>query len=305
MGSKLKSFIGMAFVSIIWTSGFSEIINVLEVVGPFTLIFLRFFIAFLGLLVFQKILGIKEKIEDEDKTKLVINGLIGSIFYFAISNLTVMYLPTVDSAVISSMQLILMLWAESMFLNKMITPKRCFYVVMATIGGILLMRTVYLSTSVLVAYMLMLIATCFWVCYNIIQISVLKKYKASTVIRYQSFYSLFFILPLILIDNNNFSAINGTHIYSFLYLGLMGIAVGYTINSYALKNIGPTNTSLLLIFQPVILLFSDLIFKARLFTLSDNVGIVLIAIAVLFMVIDMRKKNMYMDEGGFSDEYKI
>jgi len=289
MNNRLKSFIGMAFTSIIWTSGFLQIRNSLEVVGPFTLIFIRFFIALVSLYIFQKIYRIDEKIDVKDKPRLMLNGIIGSLIYYGISNLTIIYLPTVDSAALSSMQLILMLWAESMFLENIVTPKRVFYVVLATIGGILLMRVISISSASIVSYSLMLIATCFWVMYYIIQIPLLKKYKATTLIKYQSFYAVIATMPFVFIEDNKFYLIDKSYIFSLIYLGVFGIAVCYSLNSYALKNIGPTNTSLLLIFQPIIILFWDLIIIGRVFIWSDYIGLLFILIGVVLMIIDSKK----------------
>ena len=289
MNNRLKSFIGMAFTSIIWTSGFLQIRNSLEVVGPFTLIFIRFFIALVSLFIFQKIYRIDEKIDVKDKPRLMLNGIIGSLIYYGISNLTIIYLPTVDSAALSSMQLILMLWAESMFLENIVTPKRVFYVVLATIGGILLMRVISISSASIVSYSLMLIATCFWVMYYIIQIPLLKKYKATTLIKYQSFYAVIATMPFVFIEDNKFYLIDKSYIFSLIYLGVFGIAVCYSLNSYALKNIGPTNTSLLLIFQPIIILFWDLIIIGRVFIWSDYIGLLFILIGVVLMIIDSKK----------------
>lgn len=289
MNDRLKSFIGMGFTSIIWTSGFLQIRNSLEVVGPFTLIFIRFFIALVSLVIFQKIYRIDEKIDVEDKFRLMLNGIIGSLIYYGISNLTIIYLPTVDSAALSSMQLILMLWVESMFLENIVTPKRVFYVVLATIGGIFLMRVISITSASIASYSLMLIATCFWVMYYILQIPLLKKYKATTLIKYQSFYAVIATMPFVFIEDNKFYLIDKSYIFSLIYLGVFGIAVCYSLNSYALKNIGPTNTSLLLIFQPIIILFSDLVIIGRVFIWSDYIGLLFILIGVVLMIIDSKK----------------
>ena len=297
MSNKLKSFIGMGFTSVIWTTCFSQIRLSLEVVGPFTLIFIRFFISLIALSIFQNVYKINEKIDIEDKFRIVLNGIIGSLIYYGISNLTIIYLPTVDSAALSSMQLILMLWVESMFLENIVTPKKAFYVVLATIGGILLMRVISMSSSSVVSYSLMLLATCFWVMYYIIQIPLLKKYKPTTLIKYQSFYSAIVTMPFVFIEDNKFYLIDKSHIFSLIYLGLFGIAIGYSFNSYSLKNIGPTNTSLLLIFQPIIILFLDLIIIGRVFIWSDYVGLLFIFIGVVFMIIDFKKTKDNLLEG--------
>lgn len=284
-----KSFLGMGLTSIIWTYGISHVVNALEVIGPFTLVSIRFFIAFAALSIFHKFYGIRRKIDRKDYYRLVLNVIIGSLIYYGISNFTIIYLSAVDSATLSSMQLIFMLWAESMFLGSIVTPKKAFYVVLATIGGILLMKGIVFSLTSMKSYILMLIATCFWVAYHIIQLPLLKKYKATTIIKYQCLYSFIATMPFIFIEDNNFNAMNFSHIASFLYLGIFGIALGYSLNSYALKNIGPTNTSFLLLLQPVIIMFVDLISFGRAFTLSDYFGFLFIFIGMILMIIDIMK----------------
>jgi drug/metabolite transporter (DMT)-like permease len=285
------SFIGMGLTSLIWTYGISHVINALEVIGPFTLISIRFFIAFIALTIFHKIYKTSEKINKKDNCRLIINGLIGSIVYYSFSNFTIIYLSAVDSATLSSMQLIFMLWAESMFLGSIVTPKKAFYVVVATVGGILLMKGIVLSLISINSYILMLIATCFWVAYHIIQLPLLDKYKTTTIIKYQSFYSFLASVPFIFLENNTFNLMNWTHIASLIYLGLFGIAIGYSFNSYALKNIGPTNTSFLLLLQPVIILFTDFVKLGKIFTLSDYFGFLFIFIGMVLMILDIRNKK--------------
>ena len=77
------------------------------------------------------------------------------------------------------------------------------------------------------------------------------------------------------------------------------MALAYSFYSYSLKNIGPVKTSLLLLLQPVFILFTELITKGRLFTLSDSIGLGFIFIGMLLMTDDIKKSTRKNEiEGG-------
>lgn len=291
MNNRLKSFIAMGLTAIIWSNAFMHIKRSLEVVGPFSLIFYRFLVAFVVLTIYQRVAGIQEQIDKKDLPRVFINCILGSVIYYGISNLTTTYLPAVDSATLSSMQLILMLWFESMFLQTLITPKKAFYVVIATIGGILLMRLVSISTASMISYNLMILATSLWAAYYIIQLPLVRKYRSTTIIKYQSLYTVILMAPFIFIENNHIQQIADKHVLSILYLGIFGIAIAYSFNTYSLGKIGPTNTSLMLIFQPVIILMMDYFQKNRLLVVTDYIGLVLICTGFILMLMDLKKNK--------------
>lgn len=291
MNSTYKSYLGMTLTCFIWCSAFYRIQRVFQVMGPFTLVFFRFSIAFLLLWVYGKIIKNNETILKEDKMRLYINGIIGSVVYYSISNYTVKYLPAVDSATLSSMQLIIMLWVEGMLLKKLANQRKVIYVVLVTIGGILLMEVLEFNFSIMFSYGFMFIATCFWVLYYVIQKPLLKKYKPTTIIKYQCLPAMIITFPALFIENNQFAHMGTSYIVDLIFLGALGICVGYSLNSYALKHIGATNTSMLLMFQPVIILITNIISGVQKLTLADYIGIVFIGVGVFLMIYDVREYN--------------
>ena len=296
MNNIKKSFLYMGMISIIWTYAILHIVNVLTVLGPLTLTFLRFLVAYFSLAIYHRVYKINEKIDKKDNIRLITNGLLGSIIYYSFSNMTNVHLSAIDSATLSGIQLILILWVESMFLGTIVTPRKAFYVVLATTGCILLMRGVVISLITLKSYMFMFTATCIWVAYSIIQLPLLKKYKSTTIIKYQSVYSCLSTIPFIFIEDNKFHLLDSSHIISLFFLGFFGMALAYSFYSYSLKNIGPVKTSLLLLLQPVFILFTEFIKEGRSLTLSDSIGLCFIFIGMLLMIADLNKSTYNKNE---------
>lgn len=296
MNKRVLSYLGMGLTALIWTGGIVRIPEVTRVIGPLTLVFLRFLIGVVLLSIIEKALGIKESFTKKDYYRLVIAGILCSIVYYGLSNLAYIYLPSVDSAALSSMQLIFMLWGESVVLGKIVTPKKTALITLATIGGILLMQVISLSPESLKAYTIALGATGVWVIYCIYQYPLLKKYHVISVVKHQLIYGCIVTSPFLLIEKNQFHLLRGQELMSLLYLGVLGLALGYFLNAYAIKHIGLTNTSLLLILQPIIILITDLYLDKRSFIWTDYIGIIFIAIGMFGVMLDMNAKKNTIDE---------
>jgi len=285
----------MGITAFIWTAGISKITALSTVLGPLTVVFFRFLIGLILFTIVKSALGIKDVITKTDKKRLMISGILCSLIYFGVSNLAYSYLPIVDSAALSSMQLIFMLWGESVVLGKIVTPKKTFLIVLATIGGILVMRAVSLSPESIAAYSIALVATSIWVGYCIYQLPLLSKYHLVTVVKEQMLYGSAVTLPFVFIETNHFELMSTAQWHNILFLGILGLSLGYFLNAFALKHIGPTNTSLLLILQPIIILFSDFYWQGRTLIWSDYIGVLLIGIGMLGVMHDMNREKFEYD----------
>jgi len=291
MNRRVLSYIVMGLTALIWISGFSKITALSDVMGYSTIIFFRFLIAALIMGVFNSGINNKEKIKLGDRKRTVLSGFLCSALYFSLLKLSGNYLPVVDSAALSSMQLIFMLWGESVVLGKIVTPRKTLFIVLATIGGILLMRPVTLSIDSIMAYLIALVATAVWVVYCIVQLPLLKKYRLTTVMGNQFFWGCLMMFPFAAYESNTLELMTGDHWSSLLYLAVLGLTFGYTANAYALKHIGPTNTSLLLIIQPILILFSDSYYHHHSLVFWDYIGLVFIGVGMFYVTKKMPEEG--------------
>ena len=303
MNIKLLVIIGMSITSIIWANSFFITKNVSTILGPMTLCVIRFLIGIIPIYIYRVIKNDKEKIREEDKKKFILLMLIGLPLYFYLINKASYGLSIKDSVALSAMQSIIMLVAKSVFLGVSITPTKIMYVGIATIGAIITMDNMAISAEGLVNHLLMFLATTLWVGYCIIILPFLKKYKITTIMYYQCLYSIPLMIPFLFLENNKWASIGSIEIIHLLYIGVLCISVGYTLNAFSLKYVGVLRTSLFLNIGPVLVIIVNKLYLNSKWLNDEVIGITLIIIGIALAIKDMFR-NKELQEISNDEENK-
>lgn len=296
MNIKVLVIIAMSITSVIWANSFFITKNISDMLGPITLCCIRFLIAIVPIYIFRLIKNDREKISKDDKKKFILLMLVGVPVYFYLSNKASCGLSIKDSVALSAMQSIIMLVAKSVFLGVLITPTKILYVGIATIGAIITMDNMIITSEGLINHLLMFMATTLWVGYCIIILPFLKKYKITTIIYYQCLYSIPLVLPFLFLEDNKWEYIGNVEILQLLYIGVLCISVGYTFNAFSLKYVGAIRTSLFLNIGPVLVIIVNKLSLKSTWLIDEVLGTTLIIIGIILAVNDMFKNKTEVRE---------
>ena len=226
-----------------------------EKINPNAFVFIRLaccVVLFWGI----KFLFFKEKVERKDFLRLALCGLLGAaanmLFFFHGINLT----SPVDASIIMTVTPVIVLIFSFFILKERITKNKLIGITIAGIGAVFLIlygNKASGTSSFLGNLFVFLNATCYGL-YLVIVKTLMRKYKAVTVISWMFLFGLLFVSPFAINDfsNTNFEAFT---INTFLVIGyvvLFTTFFAYLFNIYALNYVTPSVTSSYIYLQPVI-----------------------------------------------------
>ena len=290
MKDKKLGILAMTAVCIFWGAAFLSIKVVGTTLGPVTFSFLRFSIAGIIFAFIYKVQCGGEKIAKEDYKKLVFNAIIGIPVYFTLQNIAIPMIPATDSSVISAMQPIIMLIAEALFLSVAITRKKAVAVALCVVGAVITVGQISLGGSML-GYVLMLVATCLWVAYSILQQPLNKKYNAVTINFYQFIVGAIIMSPAIFIENNVWSEMTFMKWANVAYLGIFCSGVCFVLYNFAIERIGATISSLFLNAGPIITMVLSFFLLKEPILINQLIGAVLVISGVTLATVNFKKKK--------------
>ena len=226
-----------------------------EKISPNAFVFIRLaccVVLFWGI----KFLFVKEKVERKDLLRLAACGLLGAaanmLFFFHGINLT----SPVDASIIMTVTPVIVLIFSFFILKERITKNKLIGIIIAGIGAVFLILYGNKATgtsSLLGNLFVFLNATCYGL-YLVIVKTLMKKYKAFTVVSWVFLFGLLLVFPFTINDivHTNFEAFTTN---TYLVIGFVVIFTtffAYIFNVYALNHVMPSVTSSYIYLQPVI-----------------------------------------------------
>ena len=226
-----------------------------EKINPNAFVFIRLaccVVLFWGI----KFLFFKEKVERKDFLRLALCGLLGAaanmLFFFHGINLT----SPVDASIIMTVTPVIVLIFSFFILKERITKNKLIGITIAGIGAVFLIlygNKASGTSSFLGNLFVFLNATCYGL-YLVIVKTLMRKYKAVTVISWMFLFGLLFVSPFAINDftNTNFEAFTTSTYLVIGYVVLFTTFFAYLFNIYALNYVTPSVTSSYIYLQPVI-----------------------------------------------------
>lgn len=240
-----------------------------EYIQPFGFILLRVLFTATVFLMASHIF-FKEKIQSADHIRFFLCALFGvainQLLFFKGLDIT----TPINAALIMTTNPIMVLLAASMILKDRITSYRITGIVLGLVGAtglILWKNTGSLSNEGWSGDLMILINSLSFGIFLIIVKPMMTKYKTTTVMKWIFLYGTLLVLPF---GWTEFNAIEwnrfDTNIWlltAFVVIGTTSLA--YLFNTYALKNLSPTEVSVYIYLQPLFaVLFAILLGQDRL-----------------------------------------
>ncbi|HCT29964.1 MAG TPA: EamA/RhaT family transporter [Bacteroidales bacterium] len=198
-----------------------------------------------------------EKIQRKDYPRFIAAGFLGVAFNQFIFLNGLNFTSPIDSAIIVTINPILVMIIASMAIGERITFMKIFGMVVGASGALLIILNrgvISFSSEHLLGNLMIFMSTFAYAGYLVVAKPLMQRYDPLTVMRGAFFVGLMFIAPLGFRDliNTSWSAIPAS-IWGSIFFVLLGATfIAYMLMSWGLKQVKATTVSIYNYTQPVI-----------------------------------------------------
>lgn len=280
MSSKVKAHILMVFLVITWGFDYVTAKYGMNELTPTCLMFMKFLIGMIAVAIIKAIKRDRKLIKVRDIPVLILCAIFGQILYFECEYNAMSYLPvsllTILLAFVPAFSVII----ERIFFKRKSSRKMIAGIAFCIIGIALVIGSDFsiLLQGRLIGYLIAFGAILAWNIYNFLTAS-LEKYDAITLSCLQMLCACIILSPVAIHNMTPVGEWSGSLIVILLYMGIVDGAIGYMISIYALKNIGPTATSVYSDFLPVSTAIFGVIFLHETMSLLQVAGGIIVIAA--------------------------
>ncbi|NFG24686.1 DMT family transporter [Clostridium botulinum] len=279
------------FTIVVWGTTFVSTKVLLSTFTPAEIMFLRFSIAYIMLLLihpkFHKITSLKEE------ALFLLAGITGGSLYFLTENSALIYSLTSNVALILATAPILTAFMAHFFSKGETLNKNLFIGFIIAILGVFLV--IFNGNFILklnpLGDILALSAALCWAIYSVTLKKISGNYNYIYVTRKMFFYALLTILPFILFSSNNnitlLSLSQPKVIFNLLFLGVIASGVCYVVWNYTVDNLGIIKTNNYIYLIPAVTMIASFFILNESITLYSTFGAILVLLGV------------YVSENGF------
>jgi drug/metabolite transporter (DMT)-like permease len=264
---------------------------VVEVIPPLELVWIRYLVAILALLVIGFITRQKWRIEKRYFLIIIAIGVIGNTISIVAQEVGTMLSSAQMGAMITSSTPAFMVIFARLFLNERLTLKKGISVCLATIGVFLIVGVRNLDLSGKLGGISLLIAALTWALMSVLVKRLPSDYSQIVVTTYSSLVAVIMLTPFVLprLHAINISEMTHPTIWGgLLYLGIVSTAGGFLLWNRGLQMLNASSGGLFFFFQPVVgTLLGWLILKENI-GVTFWIGSILILIGVLFVIIEKK-----------------
>lgn len=293
---KISGHIAAIITIIIWGTTFISTKILLRTFMPIEILFLRFSIGFLTLiLVYPHRLAVKEK---KHELYFMLAGLSGVTLYFLFENIALTYALASNVGVIISIAPFFTAILAHFFVNGEKLKKNFCIGFIVAISGIMLIS--FNGSSILklnpMGDILAVIASILWAVYSILT----KKigsfgYNTIQTTRRIFFYGLIFMIPALFLFDfkiNLSSFANPSVLLNIGYLGFGASALCFVTWNFSVKVLGAVKTSVYIYLVPVITVITSVIVLKENITLISLAGTILTLAGLIVSEGNLRRRNI-------------
>jgi drug/metabolite transporter (DMT)-like permease len=248
----------MILCSLFWSGAFIAGKICSPFIPAFTLTFLRFSIATIVLFLFCKIKDQKIKtLTKKDIPVFLFTGILGMVGYHVLFFTSLKYTTAVNASLIGASNPIFTVIISFFFLKDKLTTKRVLGIILSFTGVVLTITNVDLEIVKSLSFnkgdLIMLVAVLLWASYSVFSKMVMKNYTPITLTFYSFLFCTIFLIPFVIYENPlSFLPSVPTKAYiAVIYMAIFPSVIGYLVQQYSIKEIGPAKTSIFINLVPV------------------------------------------------------
>lgn len=284
--------IGAIFLSLaasIWGAMYVVVKVVVEVVPPLELVWMRYLIAVIALVIIGIMMRQSWKIAKKDWLIIFLVGLIGNTISIVTQEMGTMLSTAQMGAIITATTPAFMVVFARLILKESITLKKCLSIVLATIGVGIIVGNGQIDVTQQLGGLYLLLAALTWALMSVLVKKVPSHYSQIVVTTYTSMIAVMLLTPFVLPRLNNLdlaSVLQPTISGGLLYLGIISTAGGFLLWNKGLQLMNASSGGLFFFFQPIVGTFLGWLLLGETIELSFWIGSLLIFSGVFIVIRD-------------------
>ncbi|GIP22536.1 DMT family transporter [Paenibacillus sp. J22TS3] len=255
MNKTLLGSIYLALASSIWGGMYVVVKIVVSVIPPLELVWMRYLVAMVSLLVVSFITRQKWRIHKRDLLIIIAIGIIGNTISIVAQETGTMLSSAQMGAIITSSTPAFMVIFARLILQERLTLKKGFSICLATIGVLLIVGADQVDLSSKLGGISLLVAALTWALMSVLVKRVPSEYSQIMVTTYSILVALIVLTPFVLprLQAINISQLSHPAIWGgLLYLGIVSTAGGFLLWNRGLQMLNASSGGLFFFFQPVV-----------------------------------------------------
>lgn len=284
--------IGAIFLSLaasIWGAMYVVVKVVVEVVPPLELVWMRYLIAVIALGIIGIMMRQSWKIAKKDWLIIFLVGLIGNTISIVTQEMGTMLSTAQMGAIITATTPAFMVVFARLILKESITLKKCFSIILATIGVGIVVGNGQIDVAQQLGGLYLLLAALTWALMSVFVKKVPSHYSQIVVTTYTSMIAVMLLTPFVLPRLKNLdlaSVLQPTISGGLLYLGIISTAGGFLLWNKGLQLMNASSGGLFFFFQPIVGTFLGWLLLGETIGLSFWIGSLLIFSGVFIVIRD-------------------
>lgn len=287
--SQYKIYIAMIIATFFWSGAFIAGKFSVPYIPVCTLTFLRFLFASIILYFVMKISNNKLsdegfKFQKEHIKIFAFTGIVGMVGYHLLFFTSLKYTTAINSSMIGGTNPIVTTVIAAIFLRNKVQFKQALGIAISFIGVVLTITGANLNALTTLSFnkgdIIMLIAVVCWASYAVFSKSKGKDIPALPLTYYSFVFCTIFLVPLVILEKpwTFWSTVPASAWIATLYMAIFPSVIGYLVQQYAIKEIGPTRASIFVNLVPVFsIILAVLILHEELIPIKILTALIIIA----------------------------
>ncbi|AIQ61055.1 DMT family transporter [Paenibacillus borealis] len=287
MKNTLLGSLYLSLAASIWGGMYVVVKHVVDVVPPLELVWIRYVIAVIALLLIGIITRQSWRIEKRDILLIVLIGVIGNTISIVTQEIGTMLSTAQMGAIITGATPAFMVLFARILLNEKITFKKAFSVILATLGVGIIVGNAGIDPSLQLGGISLLVAALTWALMSVLIKRVPGHYSQIVVTFYAALVAVVLLTPVTIsrLPELDVSAMMHPSIWGGLvYLGVISTACGFLLWNRGLQMLNASSGGLFFFLQPVVGTFLGWLLLGEQIGLSFWAGTALIFIGVLLII---------------------
>lgn len=287
MKHTLLGSIYLTLAASIWGGMYVVVKIVVSVIHPLELVWMRYLVAIIALLIFGLITRQDWRIKKRDFLLIIAIGVIGNAISIVTQETGTMLSTAQMGAIITSSTPAFMVIFARLLLKERLTLKKGLSVSLATIGVFLIVGVGHVGLSSKLGGISLLIAALTWALMSVLVKRVPSEYSQIVVTFYSILVAIIVLTPFVLPRLHAIHITQLTHPTIWggvLYLGIVSTAGGFLLWNRGLQMLNASSGGLFFFFQPVVGTLLGWLILGESIGVTFWIGSVLILTGVLFVI---------------------
>lgn len=287
MKNKLLGSFYLSIAASIWGGMYVVVKFVVDYVPPLELVWFRYCIALLALLIIGVLTKQSWRIKKQDWLLIFMIGLIGNTISIVTQEIGTMLSSAQMGAIITSTTPAFMVLFARIILKEKISVKKAISIILASIGVYIIVGDAHIDSSQQIGGISLLIAALTWSLMSVLIKRVPEEYSQIAVTGYSILVAIALLTPFTInpLSELDFQVIMHPSILGcLLYLGVISTACAFLLWNRGLQILNASSGGLFFFFQPIVGTFLGWLLLDEQIGLSFWIGTILIFIDVLLVI---------------------